>query len=134
MKENVNGWQDLNGGKEMVKRGITLHPWSNPYLKLNLKLINTKRITTQHNTILAPQLRRRNTEQDVVANLRWWSFDVWYWWHRPPPHCSCHHRPWWLCLGSKLFFSSGNNFSFHFICSFYQDPFVDLPIIISNLV
>lgn len=42
-----------------------------------------------------------------MANLRWWSFDVWNWEHRTPSHRRCYHWPWWFCLGSELCLPSG---------------------------
>lgn len=51
--------------------------------------------------------RRRITpaDQNVVANLRWWSPDVRH--RRQPPYIRGHHRSRWQRLGSERNFPSG---------------------------
>lgn len=48
------------------------------------------------------------SENNVVANLRWWSLDVWNR-ERPSLILRCYSRSRWKCLGQELRFSFGTS-------------------------
>jgi len=94
---------ELNG-KNWMKCKMDGHRMHVILLKLHSFQTLTHKNQTQHKNNTKEPLKHTN---NVVANLRRWTLDVWHRWHRPPSHRRRHHRPWRLRLGSKYCIPSG---------------------------
>ena len=60
---------------------------------------------SRHEKQKKPEEELTPADQNVVANLRWWSPDVRH--RRQPPYIRGHHRSRWQRLGSERNFPSG---------------------------
>lgn len=101
-------WMDGSSGRREDRSPSPPHHTITIIISIHISLFNPN----FHLPISQFESNKRNRRQNVVANLRWWPFDVWHRWQWPASQLRRHYRTRRHRLGPERQVSSG-----HFLIS-----------------